>query len=314
MRVVNAAGLVIGGASVVYFLYLFSIQNVDALVMGSQISDPGFMTTVLLCSVQGILLGACWYLLVKDLSPTGIPLMDAISIVCLSQLGKYIPGNLGQHVGRIFLARRKGLRATIVILSIFYESLLLVGIATTAALAALLIAGNEFFGHIQQIPAWWILASMVVLATVAPTLGHRVFERVAHWWAKRKGIESQSIRMPELRTFWLVGLFYIANYLILGLILQIIAERLFDAQGAGILLLSGIFAVAWIAGFITPGAPAGLGVREVVLVAALTPVYDQQTAVGIAAVLRIATVLGDGVAFLVGLGLSRFARPTGEIS
>jgi hypothetical protein len=32
------------------------------------------------------------------------------------------------------------------------------------------------------------------------------------------------------------------------------------------LFLTGLFAVAWISGFIVPGAPAGLGIREAILV------------------------------------------------
>ena len=113
--------------------------------------------------------------------------------------------------------------------------------------------------------------------------------------------------MPPLRTFWFAGLLYVANYLVLGIVLMIITTQMFGAKEGGILLLSGIFAVAWVAGFVTPGAPAGLGVREVVLVAALTPVYDHETAIGVAAMLRMVTVLGDGLAFLIGFGLDRWA-------
>ena len=113
------------------------------------------------------------------------------------------------------------------------------------------------------------------------------------------------MRIPPLRTFFLVVLLYIISYLVLGLVLFLISSGVFGKDGNDILLLSGIFATAWVAGFVTPGAPAGIGIREVILVAALTPLYGNGTAIGIAAVLRLVTVLGDGMTFLVGIFLSK---------
>ena len=54
-------------------------------------------------------------------------------------------------------------------------------------------------------------------------------------------------------------------------------------------------------GFITPGSPAGLGVRDTVLLAALTPLYGSGVAIGLSLSLRLVTTLGDGVWFFVSL-------------
>ena len=45
-----------------------------------------------------------------------------------------------------------------------------------------------------------------------------------------------------------------------------------------------------------------------VLVSALSPLYGNDIAIGVAAVLRIVSVLGDGLGFLIGLGLSRIEK------
>jgi len=60
-----------------------------------------------------------------------------------------------------------------------------------------------------------------------------------------------------------------------------------------------------VAGYIIPGAPGGLGVREAILVAALGPVYGEGTAVALAIIYRVCSITADGLAFLIGLILRR---------
>jgi uncharacterized membrane protein YbhN (UPF0104 family) len=68
-----------------------------------------------------------------------------------------------------------------------------------------------------------------------------------------------------------------------------------------IVAATGVFTVAWTAGFLTPGAPAGLGVREAILVLGFTPLYGEAAAIGMAGALRIVSVIGDGLSFGIGL-------------
>ncbi len=264
-----------------------------------------FVLCVLLYFIAAILIGIAWHSLLIDAGVRVSSYSAAISITCLSQIGKYVPGNVAQHVGRVALAKRHGFPLKITIFTMFMETLWVIAMASLLSLLAVLFVGRQLFVDIPQMPQWWILAGMGAGAMLVPMIGHRLFEWATRWWAQRNGLEFRSIRMPSLRTFWLVGMLYVGNFLILGLVLQIIAASIFGAPGAGFLVLSGIFAAAWIAGFITPGAPAGLGVREVVLMAALTPIYGNETAIGIAAVLRVVTVVGDVLAFLIGLALTK---------
>ena len=58
------------------------------------------------------------------------------------------------------------------------------------------------------------------------------------------------------------------------------------------------FGTAWTLGFLTPGAPAGLGVREAVLVALLTPSAGEPAALTAALAFRAATLGGDLLFYL----------------
>ena len=65
------------------------------------------------------------------------------------------------------------------------------------------------------------------------------------------------------------------------------------------------FALAGIVGFVTPGAPAGLGVREGVMLLLLGTQYPAAEAGAIVVGLRLATTLGDILLFPIGLLLAR---------
>ena len=68
-----------------------------------------------------------------------------------------------------------------------------------------------------------------------------------------------------------------------------------------VVLLTGAFALAWVVGFVTPGAPAGLGVREGVMLAMLQLKMAHTDALLIVMGLRLATTAGDILCFLVAL-------------
>jgi uncharacterized membrane protein YbhN (UPF0104 family) len=87
----------------------------------------------------------------------------------------------------------------------------------------------------------------------------------------------------------------------MGIASDLLVRGLFGVKESRIFLLTGTFAVAWVAGFLTPGAPAGLGVREAILLEVLGPIYGPGVAVGLAVFLRAATTLADGLTFTVTL-------------
>ncbi|QSX36832.1 lysylphosphatidylglycerol synthase domain-containing protein [Shewanella sedimentimangrovi] len=84
--------------------------------------------------------------------------------------------------------------------------------------------------------------------------------------------------------------------------------QLGSGAAANFWLLTGSFALAWVAGFVTPGAPAGLGIRETIMVTLLEPAYGPGAALSLALLLRLITSLGDALAFLAGLWLNRRQR------
>jgi uncharacterized membrane protein YbhN (UPF0104 family) len=63
--------------------------------------------------------------------------------------------------------------------------------------------------------------------------------------------------------------------------------------------------VAWLIGLITPGAPAGAGVRELVLYALLRTSIPQTDLLYVIVIGRIVTILGDVVFYGMSLVMSK---------
>lgn len=62
---------------------------------------------------------------------------------------------------------------------------------------------------------------------------------------------------------------------------------------SNILIFIGAYAASWIIGFVTPGSPGGIGVREALLILILQMYISESQAVTLALVFRIITTLGD---------------------
>ena len=65
------------------------------------------------------------------------------------------------------------------------------------------------------------------------------------------------------------------------------------------LVFSSAFIVAWLAGLITPGAPAGVGVREIVIVILLKGLVSESDLLLAVLLTRVVTVGGDVLFFLL---------------
>ena len=64
-------------------------------------------------------------------------------------------------------------------------------------------------------------------------------------------------------------------------------------------LLCGAYVIAWLAGLVTPGAPAGIGVREAVLLFLLGNVLPHADLLLAVLIGRMVTVFGDTIYFAI---------------
>jgi hypothetical protein len=221
-------------------------------------------------------------------------------IMMTTQIGKYLPGNIGHYIGRSALALKAGLPANAVAGTLLYEALLLLvtGVGVAVVAAALSQPGLAQLRAHGMTLAWVAMACVagVALLPFAHRWLMRAIARIAPTLPSTHAI-AMRVRPADLAVA--IAL-YAGAYLAIGASAAILALGLWPGVVPDFALLTAAFAVAWVAGFVTPGAPAGIGVREALLLLMLAPAMGTTAATLLVLALRIASTLGDIVSFLIG--------------
>ena len=148
------------------------------------------------------------------------------------------------------------------------------------------------------LPARWHVS--LTFAVVVFTCAVVLLAAAAVWYVRRSGGNGSSGGRRLLQTVCGCLLIYGAVLLAMGFLLVLVyaaLERRPSFQQA--LLLTSSCIIAWVSGFILPGAPGGLGVREMVLTLLLAQSAGQEKIVAMGVLHRLITVLGDFLACLV---------------
>lgn len=267
--------------------------------------DIGSVTIALFSVVLVVIgtgiVGTIWYVLLRD-NDISLSWEQTQIIFAISQFGKYLPGNVGQHVGRVVMAREAGVPVSITFSTMFIEILWGTGIAAGLALLSLILFVDSqtlSFGMDLQLGALQLGAGIVCLLFV-PYLGIGLLNRCLPGLVRRLS-GGYAISSPRLCSALAVAVLFLMCFVVMGLILKLQAQWLFGITDGSVFELTCLFAVAWLAGYLTPGAPGGLGVREVMMVLLLSPVLGNGPAVGLGVTLRLTTTVGDLVFFLLGI-------------
>ena len=293
-------GLGLGILALIYFLNfaVTQISSFPKLHWGMHAYASLIGATI--ASVMTILIaGYAWLLLLRTCGEAAIA-REVLIVFVLAQFAKYIPGNVAHHAGRIVLARSRGFTLSRVVFTMTLEAGWLIVAASTTAAIWLLITRNNLFGDVAEMPSVPQLALATIIAIAFPLLSGWVLFRW-HPGPLRKIFSHADVNTPSPIVLLNCFLIYVFCFLLMGFASDILARGLFEVKKSRIGLLTGAFAVAWVAGFLTPGAPAGLGVRETILLAVLGPTYGDGIAVWLAVSLRAVTTLADALTFIFAL-------------
>lgn len=283
-----------------FYIY-YAFVNLDK-IPPLNVDTPFFMVALLSIAFAILnvgLVGLIWSLLLRD-SGVLMPLKQTLTIFAISQLGKYLPGNIGQHVGRVVIGKHAGIPVGITLSTMLIEALWGVGVGGALALLALTTSGaRKLLGsYIQLEPLFLGIGTVIFLLLpliLIPALNH-----FFPTFSKRltKGNVNTS---PKILTALMVITLFLLCFVFMGIILKLQAQWFFGTSTGSLIELTIFFAVAWLSGYLIPGAPGGLGVREAMMVLLLSPVVGTGTAVGLGITLRVTTTLSDSIVFILGL-------------
>lgn len=212
-----------------------------------------------------------------------LPYSEAAYIWTVSNLARYIPGKVWTIAGLAALARRAGASAGAATASSLAIQAL--AVATGAAVTALAVPGTAEI---------WVLVPAIALALGG--VGVLVWEPSAIRVLRLLGGGDDSRPLP-LGPVLLAAGATLASWVTHGTAFWLLSRGVLT--GAPLELSAAIpaFAAGYILGLLALFAPGGIGVREAVLVAVLTPLVGAGDAVAVAVVSRLfLTVMEVGVA------------------
>jgi uncharacterized membrane protein YbhN (UPF0104 family) len=302
MKFARLIGYIALFASAVYLLTTLS-RHSDALppIAWKGPTIAIVVTCLGLYLIQVSAAGLAWHFWLAAVREPSRPRL-AVSLFAISQFAKYVPGGIAQHLARVALGERHGLKPPAMIVTIALEqSWALIAGVVVAATASFFLESIPNGASLPSSMSWVLLVGIALIVPFAILLlGGRHRPSFLNRW-----LGAWSFAHPKPRTILLCLLLYAAGLVISGLSIDLVARYVFGMQNSHALLAIGAFAIAWVAGFVTPVSPGGIGVREAVLVAGLTSAYGPGVALAVALIHRILTAVGDALAFLIGLLMER---------
>lgn len=224
---------------------------------------------------NAMLARAWWHLLKYFELP--VPFPRALKIYGLSQINKYIPGNVFHLAGRQTLGMSAGMAARPLAQSTFWELTMLASLGLVFGALAMPL-GWPWMPMIGATGLW----ALVLLC------GYAVLYRLG-------------ARPLALALVWQAFFLALSGVTFVGVLLLSSPEPFH--QGSLLPAVCGAYVLAWLAGLVTPGAPAGVGVREAVLLLFLGGLFAPASLLVAVVLGRAVTASGDLMFYLSALSL-----------
>lgn len=294
-KLVHGTSLVAGLGLFIYLLW--NLWQQGAPLWERIVELPWFYFPVaLMLYGLGILLIAIAWVGAIRWRHAGLAWRKGLIIYALAGIGKYVPGNIAQHVGRVALTKKAGVSLSISSRSILIEFLL-------ASMAAVILSAPVFF-YDDRVASFLpqsrsLLGGIGVLAAAGLVVAFALRSQAIKSKFDRRTLTARDFKWAGsglvTMTFGFIFLSVLNGWM----------GCMFMAQGDGPRLetfahFAMAFPVAWLLGFFTPGAPAGFGTREFVLVTLLGPQYGESSVTIAALLLRFVSTMGDVLIFVSG--------------
>jgi glycosyltransferase 2 family protein len=250
----------------------------------------------------GVLLGLfatmqVWRVLLAGLG-SPLPARAAARVLFIGQLGKYLPGAIFPVLAQMELGsehqvpRLRSASASVLSMLISVLTGLLVALVTLP------------FVTRSTSYRWVFLAAPVLVVCLHPKVLNQLLDRALRL-ARRPPLERPLTgRVVADALAW-----SFSTWIGYGLQIWLLATRVGLPYGRGALLATGGFAFAWCAGFLIVFVPVGAGVREVLLIAALSPFIGVGPAGAVALVSRLLMTAGDLTTAAAAAGFARRRYP-----
>ncbi len=308
----------LGGAAITAVVLYFLLRPIvrdwpNVVAQVARIDAWRFVAAVAMFSALLVFRCVAWRRILLGLGRP-VPLRPIMRIWSTSELARYVPGTVWQVLSRVVMIRPYGVDAAVCTTSQFLELSMFLLANVVVAAAALV----WFAAHIDAQARMWLLVAAGLVPVLAIVVHPAVYYRLAN------AVLTRAKRPPLTERLSGRAMLALLASMIVALLWQGAAVFLLVQQALGLgpgdwWVVAGAYSLAWTAGFLAIWAPGGLGIRELVLVAALgaalppevrARLVDPAALLGFLAVLLRAWVTaGEVLVWSVGLALDRDRRP-----
>jgi glycosyltransferase 2 family protein len=268
----NQIGSVLGIAGVLFVCAkLYQYQGQIRLQTISPIGYAALVGLAVAYGASNILLALAWKNLLTALN-SPVSTRWAIWAYAVSQIAKYVPGNIFQFAGRQALGLAAGRPGWPLAKSTAWELLLI-------------SACGAVFGIL-------VIPLLSVLVSIAGALLLFFATTIVLFFAVRMLWNPQAASV----VFYYITFLAFSGLVFLGTLA--VVDKITTEVGATSII--GAYVISWLAGLLTPGAPAGLGVREAVLLMLLSGHIGDPVILLALVFGRAVTISGDLMFYVAG--------------
>jgi len=263
-----------------------------------QLQNAPIVAAALLIGATATLGGAVFWLLISGYC--NAPSLPAtIAAMWISPLGKYIPGKVANLLGAAWLLQRLGVPIPVAAAVTFTATGLSVTIGLLVGLPACIdrlnLGGGVWALYIAVLAAGCCLLHPVVLA------------RTTNFLCRRMG-RNLTVQPVALSRYLLPAGLVLLNQALAGCALWILAASLADVPAGYVGLFISASALAANIGYLAIFAPAGLGVREGILLLILQPLIGTGPTALLVVAFRLLYTIVEVVLALAGIVIFRRYR------
>ena len=298
-RIINIVGLVMMVAAFGFLVKKFIELDVNLSMLISPkmlLAVVGMAIVQLLCIA---LMAHVWRLILGGFTSILPSWIETSSVFFKSNVGKYLPGNVGHFLGRQLLGASLGLTQSQLAATSIFET---VFVLISGLLTSLIFGSRKLF-ETYRVMSFEHKKVLLVLIPCALAM----LLAVVFLFKKYPSVKEIITRL-RTKSFWVratgIILLFCLQFLLIGAILAFLLRLsmpLSIADGPTIIAAS---TIAWLIGYITPGVPGGIGMRESVMLLVLTG-YPQEIVLSTAIIQRVIMIAGDLLAWGFGMFLTR---------
>ena len=250
--------IVLGFLAVFVYRQWHTIQQIQFRFSLELLAISSLLASISLGSVV-----LMWHRLLNATSRR-ISYLALVRVFFLSNLAKYIPGTVWTYMGIFYLLEKEGTPRSAALNTLVIWQVVNIAAGLFVSTTLLPTIGLDK----QWLPVYYALVPAVIIGLIIfqPAILQRLLN-LGLRLLRRPTLVITGVRVRDTAIALVIGLWTWGIY---GLAFFLFCNSLFSIPWSALPIMIGAFAFSYVAGFIAPFAPAGLGVREGVLVALLT--------------------------------------------